>query len=111
MWGEGHPLPYESKIKEKIVGPLSLDEFGWIALGTFLSYQMSKYVPRIGNDFIFSRIHYLLPIAITWLFAYGIHPRTGLPIGKYLILITKLRLRRRKFLYRKVNTVEGGDRW
>jgi hypothetical protein len=109
-WREHHPMPYQSKLKEKFLGPFSLSETAWLGFGLYLSYQLSKLTNPFGDDIIFSRIHYLIPLGITAFLAFGRHPRTGLAIGKYVITIVNLRRRRRKFLYRKVNIIEGGDR-
>ncbi|NDI36654.1 hypothetical protein [Chengkuizengella sediminis] len=108
MWGQYHPIPYQSKLKEKFLGPLSFGETIWMGIGAVLSYQMTKFIPPIGSDIIFSRIHYFIPLALTWYLAYGKHP-TGFTIGKYLIMMILIRLRNRKYLYRRVNIKTGGD--
>lgn len=108
-WGQAHPLPYNSKIKERLIGRFSFGQSAWILAGLFLSYKMSQYVPRLGNDMLFSRIHYLLPLALCLFLCYTKQPATGLPIGKYILIIVNLRMRRRTYLYRKRNTVKGGD--
>ena len=114
MYGEHHPLPYQSKIKEKFVSflniRLTLVEFAWWIVGISLSTKLMKIIPPIGNDWMFSHIHQFIPFYITLLIAHGRHPRTGLSLAKYLILMVMIRFRRRKFTYRKVNTAEGGDR-
>lgn len=113
MWGEYHPLPYTSKIKEKIIWKFSPADFGWIVLGFYLSVQFASITGPISlfSSVVFSRIHYAMPLGICALLAYGKHPATGLGLVSYLYVILSIRFRRRKFLYRKTHIVEGGDRW
>jgi hypothetical protein len=110
MWGQYHPIPYQSKIKEKFIGPLSLDQTLWWSAGGLLSYQMSQIIPPIGSDWFYSRLHYGIPLAFCAFLCHSKHRRTGLPFWKYLYLVTRLRLRQRRYLYRKSNVVPGGDR-
>jgi hypothetical protein len=111
MWGDNHPLPYNSQIKERLIGRFSFGQSIWIGTGIFLSVKMSKIVPLIPfiNNFIICRIHYLFPLAVMVFFGFARHKKTGLMYGSYLSLILRLRFKRRKYLYRKKNIVEGGD--
>lgn len=112
MWKESHPLPYQSKLKERFLGPLSFSDTIWVGLGAFLSLQLSKVwepIPLIG--FPYDRLHYFIPLFITSFFAFTKHQRTGLPLWKYMFVLFKFRLRKRKYLYRRSNIVEGGDRY
>lgn len=111
MWGENHPLPIKSKIKERLIGRFSLGQSVWIGTGLYLSSKMSNFIGplTIFHNFIFQRIHYGIPLLICAFFGFARHNKTGLMYGKYLILMLDLRFRRRTFLYRKMNTKEGGD--
>ncbi|CAN7767413.1 hypothetical protein LJR153_007320 [Paenibacillus sp. LjRoot153] len=111
MWGDNHPLPYNSQIKERLIGRFSFGQSIWIATGIYMAVKMSKNVPTIPfiDNFIVCRIHYLLPIAVAIFFGFAKHNKTGLMFGNYLGLILRLRFKRRKFLYRKKNIREGGD--
>ncbi|MNB79171.1 hypothetical protein D3C81_1087240 [compost metagenome] len=108
MWGQYHPVPYKSKIKEtflRVFGiNLSLDQTLWWAAGAFLSYRFAKLVPPIGNDWLYSRLHQFIPFALCLYLCYGKHQKTGLPIWRYYRLIIGLRLRQRRFTYRKFRT-------
>lgn len=111
MWGQHHPLPYQTKMRERFLGPFSISEALWMFGGVMLSIHMTKVVPPLPlNTVVIKYFHYLIPVGVAAFMAYATHPRTGFSISKYLLLIFLMRFRRRKFLYRKVNIVEGGDR-
>lgn len=105
MWGHYHPIPYQSKIKEKFISiagiGLSFTQAAWWAVGGYLSVQMSKVVPRLGTDWLYSRVHYFIPFLICMYFCYSKHPATNLPVWKYYFYVLRLRLKKRKFLYKK----------
>jgi len=105
--GEYHPIPYQSKIQEKFISlfgiGLSLSQVIWWAIGGILSYQMSKVVPRIGTDWFYSRLHYAIPFAICVFLCHARHGPTGLPVWLYMLDVVRLRLRQRKFLYRRLS--------
>lgn len=110
MWGQHHPLPYETKMKERFFGPLSIGEAIWIFVGAVLSFQMTKVIPPLPlNTIVIKYIHYLIPVGIAAFMAFATHPRTGFSIVKYFAIVFLMRFRRRKYFYRKVNIVEGGD--
>lgn len=112
MYKEHHPIPYQTKMRERFLGPFSISEALWLFSGAVLSFQMTKIVPPLPlNTVIIKYIHYLIPIGVAAFMAYAIHPRTGFSMSKYLFIIFLMRFRRRKFTYRKVNMVEGGDRY
>lgn len=111
---EIHELPYQSGIKEKFLslGPvsLSLEETGWVALGILLSYKMAKTVPPVSFlMFPFSHIHYAIPLVVSYFLSKAKHPRTGIPLWKYIGRWVAVRRRPRVFYYQKVNTAKGGD--
>ncbi len=105
MWGQYHPIPYQSKIKEKFLKifgiGLSFTQALWWSAGGYLSYQMSKVVPPLGSDWMYSRLHYAIPFAACMYLCYFKHTGTNLPVWKYYGLILRLRFRRRVFLYKK----------
>lgn len=105
MYGEYHPIPYQSKIKEKIISVggigLSLSEALWWAAGGILSKQFARIAPPIGTDWMYSRLHQAIPFAICVFLASSRHPATGLSYWKYLFLMFQSRMRQREFVYRK----------
>lgn len=105
MWGQFHPIPYRSKIKEKFISlfgiSLSISQAIWWAMGGILSFQMSKVIPRIGNDWMYSRVHYFIPFGICVFLCQTKHPSTGLPIWKYYMLTILLRFSKRSYVYDK----------
>lgn len=105
MWGQYHPIPYRSKIKEKFltVFGIGLDfkQALWWATGLFLSVQMSKRIPRIGEDWFYSRMHYAIPFLLCMILCYGRHAGTNLPLWKYGVRIFRLKISRRHYLYKK----------
>lgn len=113
MYGEYHPIPYQSKIKEKIISiwgiGLSLSEALWWAAGGILSMQFAKFAPPIGSDWMYSKLHQAIPFAICVFLAHAKHPSTGLPYWKYLFLMLQLRTRQRFFIYRK-RSIPGCER-
>ncbi|OUM86626.1 MAG: hypothetical protein BAA01_11495 [Bacillus thermozeamaize] len=110
--GRYHPIPYQSKIREKFISlfgiGLSLSQTIWWAIGLMLSYRMSKVVPRIGSDWFYSRLHYVIPFAVCVFLCHTKHGPTGLPVWKYVLDVVRLRLRQRKFLYRRQSIPEEG---
>ena len=106
-----HPLPYQSKIREKFISffgiGLSFTQVAWWAAGGWLSYQMSLFVPMIGDDWFYSRLHYAIPFGICLLLCHGTHGPTGLVLWKYVLDVVAVRVRNRKFLYQK-QSCEGG---
>ena len=109
---EFHPIPYQSKIREKFITlfgiGLSLTQAAWWAVGGMLSYQMSRFVPRIGDDWFYSRLHYAIPLGICLLLCHGMHGPTGLSLWRYALDAISIRMRPRKFSYRKTSCMEGG---
>lgn len=108
-WEQYHPVPYQSRIKERLltvpfirVG-LSFSEAVWWLVGGVLSFQMARFVPRLGTDWLYSRLHYAVPFAVCMFLCYGRHAATGLPVWKYFRDVLLLRLRPRKYLYRKAS--------
>lgn len=105
MWGQYHPIPYKSRIKEKFITlfgiGLSFSQAVWWSVGGYLSVQMSKVIPRIGTDWLYSRIHYAIPFLICMYLCYAKHTGTNLPVWKYYFFTIRLHLRQRRFLYKK----------
>lgn len=112
MYGQYHPLPYQSKIKEKFITffgiGLSFSQSVWWAVGGILSYKMAQIVPRIGDDWFYSRLHYAIPFAVCLFLCHSKHGTTGLPIWKYYWRVIQLHLRQREFMYLKMSN--RGDR-
>lgn len=108
MWGQYHSVPYQSKIKEKFLTVfgigLSFKQALWWATGLFLSVKMSKIIPPIGNDWMYSRIHYAIPFALCMYLCYFKHTGTNLPVWRYYSILIQLRVRCRVFLYKKGGT-------
>jgi hypothetical protein len=109
---EFHPIPYQSKIREKIISlfgvGLSFSQAVWWAVGGILSYQMAHVVPRLGTDWFYSRLHYAIPFLVCVLLCHTTHGPTGLPLWKYFLYAGHARVRKRKFLYRKASITEEG---
>lgn len=101
-----HNIPYNSKIEEAIVASFSWGQLLWLAPAVFLSFQMTKLPLLPFDSFLFSRLHWALPIVIAIVFIKVKHPKTNLTLSKYLILMLKLRKRRRKFLYKRESITE-----
>jgi len=102
MYKEYHEVPFNSKIKETIIGPFSWSQLMWLAPACYLSYQIAQHVPPLPfNSLIFDRIHYFLPIIIAMIFVMFKHPKTNLTLSQYLIVQIKLNNRKRTFYYRR----------
>ena len=105
MWGHFHPIPYQSKIKEKFLSVfgigLSSGQLLWWGSGIYLSVKMSHLVSPIGNDWLYSRLHYAIPFGISMYLCYFRQTSTNLPVWKYYLMIIRLRTKKRLFLYCK----------
>lgn len=102
MYKEFHEVPFNSNIKEAIIGPFSWGQLLWLAPACYLSYQIANHVPKLPIDsIIFNRIHYFLPIIIALIFVMVKHPNTNLTLAQYLIVQIKFRARQRTFYYRR----------
>jgi hypothetical protein len=115
MYRQIHELPYQSGVKERFfsLGPFSfsLGESGWVALGLYLSYQLTKNVGPLPLPIPASHLHYAIPLLATYFFSKARHPATGIPLWEYFGRWVAVRRRKRAFYYRKSNIVEGGDRY
>lgn len=105
MYGQYHEVPYNSKIKETIIGPFSWSQLLWLAPACYLSFQIASKVPKlpIGDSIIWSRIHWFFPIIVAIIFITFKHPKTNLTLSKYLIVMIKFHLRQKVFYYRREN--------
>lgn len=102
MYKDYHEVPFNSKIKEAIVGPFSWSQLLWLAPACYLSYQIAMNVPKLPIDYaLFNRIHYFLPIIIALIFVMFKHPKTNLTLSQYLIVQLKFKMRQRSFYYRR----------
>lgn len=104
MYKEYHEVPYNSKIKEAILGPFSWSQLFWLAPACYMSYQIAIRVPKLPFDSIlFNRIHWFLPIIIAVIFVTFKHPNTNLSLSQYLITMAKFKMRQRTFYYTRKN--------
>lgn len=104
MYGQYHEVPYNSKVKEAIIGPFSWSQLGWLAPGVIATYKLAEWIPKLPIDStVFSRIHWLIPLLITFIFAYFKDPKTNLTLPQLIMTQIKIRTRRRSFYYRRVN--------
>lgn len=104
MYGQFHEVPYNSRVKEAIIGPFSWGQLGWLTPGVLATYKLAEWLPKLPIDSIlFSRIHWLLPLAISVVFAVFKDPKTNLTLAQLFITQVKLRTRRRVFYYRRSN--------
>lgn len=105
-WGEVHEIPYDSKVQERIIGPFSLGQVVWILPSAIVSYQFSQLIPKIPIDsIIFSRIHWLLPLGIGFLFAYFKNTKTNQSLFETILTYILIRKRRRVFVYKRYNQI------
>lgn len=104
IYRDMHEVPYNSKVKEAIIGPFSWGQLAWIAPGLYGSYQLAKWIPKIPIDsLIFSRVHWFIPLIISIIFATFRDRNTNLTLLQLIITHINLRRRQRKFLYRRKN--------
>lgn len=104
VYGEYHEVPYKSNVKEAIIANFSWGQLLWLAPGVILSYKVATNIPKLPIDsLVFSRIHWFLPLIISIIFATFKDPTTNLSLAKMLIGHIKLRIRNRKFTYRRKN--------
>jgi hypothetical protein len=100
-FGSYHSLPPDPP-KEKYAFGLGLVELGWMLAGVILSYKLFKIVPPLPvKNFLFTKIHALLPLFITAFFAFGKLPQTGLSISEEIVNMIEFKLRNRTLLYRR----------
>lgn len=99
-----HEVPYNSKVKEAIIGPFSWGQLAWIAPGLLGSYKLAQWIPKIPIDSIlFSRIHWFIPLIISLIFATFKDRKTNLTLAQLIITHIKLRNRKRTFYYKRKN--------
>jgi len=104
-WGEYHELPYDSKVEERILGPFSLSQLGWLVPGVLGSYKLAQNIPKLPFDaIVLSRLHYLIPLAISLAFAFFKDPKTNLSLWGLIKMKFEVKRRNRKFIYRRYNT-------
>lgn len=115
MYKDMHEVPYNSKIKEAIIGPFGWGQLMWLAPGLYGSFIFAKFIPKIPIDsVVFSRIHWFVPIAIALIFMSFRDRKTNLSLFQKIVSEVSLRRRQRKFLYRRKNmpsVKEVESRW
>lgn len=104
MYGEYHEVPYKSNVQEAIIGPFSWRQLLWLAPGVMGTYQFATHIPKLPMDsLLFSRVHWLIPIIISLIFAYFKDHKTNLSLFGLIVTKTKLLFRNRTFYYRRKN--------
>jgi hypothetical protein len=104
MYGQYHEVPYKSNVQEAIIGPFSWSQLLWLTPGVIGSYKLATTIPKLPiNSFIFARIHWIIPIIISLIFAFFKDPKTNLSLFELLVTKIKLRNRNRVFHYRRKN--------
>lgn len=99
-----HEVPYNSKVKEAIIGPFSWGQLAWIAPGLYGSYYLAQWIPKLPIDsLVFSRIHWFIPLGIAIVFATFKDRKTNLTLAQLIITHIQLRKRKRTFYYRRKN--------
>lgn len=101
MYGEQHLLTYKSEKEFSIItfGRLSLSmrQTAWWMAGSFISFNLAKYVPPIPYlDWKGYTLHFI-PLVACIVFSFIVHPKTGLNIGTYFK--SWLAFKRRKKVY------------
>lgn len=103
-WGDLHEVPYNSKIKERIIGPFSSGQLLWIAPGVLLSFQIAQFLPKLPiENLVFSRIHWAIPFFISLIFATFKDSKTNLTLFQLIRTKSALKRRNRVFYYRRRN--------
>lgn len=104
MYKDSHEVPYNSRVKEAIIGPFSWGQLVWIAPGLFGTFKLAQWIPKIPIDsLLFSRIHWAIPLIIAIVFATFKDRKTNLSLAKLIYTHIALRNRQRTFYYRKKN--------
>jgi hypothetical protein len=115
MYGQFHEVPYNSKVKEAIIGPFSWAQLAWLAPGVISTFYLSQWIPKLPIDsLIFARIHWFIPITISLIFGFFKDKKTNLTLAQLIITQVKLRRRNRSFYYRRKNMPSWEDveyRW
>ncbi|MGI6657869.1 MAG: PrgI family mobile element protein [Dethiobacteraceae bacterium] len=91
-----HPLPYDDGEDEKILGPLTLAQTGWLGGGMFIASQFAKF--RLPIPGMLGYIHLLIPIIPAVVMAFFMV--NNMPIAQYLSLWYDCRKRKRVFIYK-----------
>ncbi|NSW82756.1 MAG: PrgI family protein [Syntrophothermus sp.] len=110
-YGQYHPLPYGEEVGEQILGGLTFSQAGWLLAGLVASHKMAMYVPRLplpNSLFLFSMIHWLIPLVISAVFAFVKMPQ-GVSIGAYLVSWYRFKKRRRVLVNRKILPEKRSD--
>ena len=104
-WGDYHEMPYRSGLKERILGPFSFSHLAWLAPGLITSGKISEVYPQITfiDSMVFNRIHLLVPVLISLVFAYFKDKKTNLTLFDLIVTKIKIRFRRRVYYYRRKN--------
>jgi hypothetical protein len=104
MYKDMHEIPYNSKVKEAIIGPFSWGQLAWLAPGLFGSYHIAQWIPKLPIDsLLFSRVHWFIPIIIALIFSSFKDHKTNLTLAQKIVSYIKLRRRNRTFYYRRKN--------
>lgn len=115
MYRDTHEVPYNSKIKEAILGPFGWSQLAWLVPGIYGSYLFAQVFPKLPFDsLIFSRIHWFIPVAIAVVFMAFKDRKTNLTLFQKIVSEVSIRHRQRKFLYRRKNmpsVKEVDNRW
>lgn len=115
MYKDMHEIPYDSKVKEAILGPFGWSQLAWLAPGLYGSYLFAQWLPKLPFDsLIFARIHWFIPLIIAVVFMSFRDRKTNLSLYQLIRTQILLRHRQRKFLYRRKNmpsAEEVSSRW
>lgn len=104
-YGEHHPLTYDTGRGEKLVWNFTGYQAFWLGLGLFLAWKVGRLVPRLPFGGIFGYLHYLPPVLLGAVFAFGRHA-SGPRLFDYLIFWLQFKRRPRALAYRRKEYVD-----
>lgn len=102
MYGQRHPLAFQSAQAEKYVGNLTGKQLLWLVFGGSISYKLMQIVPVLPfESMVFRHLHHFLPLIICAIFGFAKEGKTGLPLFTYFLYWIAFHRRSRTLVYKR----------
>lgn len=107
MYGQHHPLPFDTGEGEKIVWRFTAWQAAWLGLGLFLAYELGRLAPLPFSNPYWRYAHATVPLGVCAAFGFVDHYGTGLRLFDYFRSWLAFRRRPRVLVWRR--DVHEGD--